>query len=46
MCRLGNDSQIAVKRLKELGLGDRFIGDIRGGLRAWKRDVDPTWPEY
>lgn len=49
VCRLGNDSQIAVKRLKELGLdqgGDRFIGDIRGGLRAWRQDVDPTWPEY
>ncbi|OQD95419.1 hypothetical protein PENSOL_c020G08002 [Penicillium solitum] len=49
VCRLGNDSQIAVKKMKELGLdqhGKRFIGDIRGGLRSWKEQVDPSWPEY
>lgn len=49
VCRLGNDSQVAVKKLKELGLdrgGQRFIGDIQGGLHAWKRQVDPEWPEY
>lgn len=49
VCRLGNDSQIAVKKLKELGLdlgGERFIGDIRGGLRGWREEVDPGWPEY
>ncbi|KAJ5728171.1 hypothetical protein N7493_004501 [Penicillium malachiteum] len=49
VCRLGNDSQIAVKRMKELGLdrnGERFIGDIRGGFRAWREQIDPQWPEY
>lgn len=49
VCRLGNDSQVAVKKLKELGLdrgGERFIGDIQGGLHAWRRQVDPEWPEY
>ncbi|KAF7519257.1 hypothetical protein PCG10_010119 [Penicillium crustosum] len=49
VCRLGNDSQIVVKKMKELGLdqhGKRFIGDIRGGLRLWKEQVDPSWPEY
>lgn len=49
VCRLGNDSQVAVRRFKELGLdrgGERFVGDIRGGLSAWKREVDPEWPEY
>lgn len=49
VCRLGNDSQIVVKKMKELGLdqhGKRFIGDIRGGLRSWKEQVDPEWPEY
>jgi adenylyltransferase/sulfurtransferase len=38
ICHLGNDSQVAVKKLKELGLdrdGQRFIGGIRGGLRSW-----------
>lgn len=49
VCRMGNDSQLAVQKLKELGLdrdGKRFIGDIRGGLKAWKAEVDPEWPEY
>jgi adenylyltransferase/sulfurtransferase len=49
VCRLGNDSQIAVKKMKELGLdrnGARYIGDIRGGFRAWREQVDPQWPEY
>ncbi|PWY79304.1 sulfurtransferase uba4 [Aspergillus heteromorphus CBS 117.55] len=49
VCRLGNDSQIAVKKLKELGLdrdGQRVVADFRGGFRAWKEQVDPEWPEY
>ena len=49
VCRLGNDSQIAVKKLKELGLdreGQRVVADIRGGFRAWKEQIDPEWPEY
>lgn len=49
VCRLGNDSQLAVQRMKNLGLdrhGQRYIGDIRGGLRAWREQVDHEWPEY
>ncbi|TQN70099.1 Adenylyltransferase and sulfurtransferase uba4 [Colletotrichum shisoi] len=47
VCRVGNDSQLATKRLKDLALGNdgkRFIGDIEGGMRAWKHEVDPTLP--
>lgn len=47
VCRIGNDSQIAAKSLKDLGLGQdgkRFIGDIKGGLQAWKDAVDPSLP--
>ncbi|GKT40491.1 adenylyltransferase and sulfurtransferase uba4 [Colletotrichum spaethianum] len=47
VCRVGNDSQIATKRLKDLDLdnnGKRFIGDIEGGMKAWKHQVDPTLP--
>ena len=49
VCRYGNDSQLAVRKLKELGFdngGSRWIGDIKGGLHAWKQEVDPSWPEY
>lgn len=49
ICRLGNDSQVVTRKLKESGLGDngkRSILDIKGGLRAWKKDVDSSWPEY
>lgn len=49
VCRLGNDSQIVVKKMKDLGLdqhGKRFIGDIRGGFKSWKAQVDHEWPEY
>ncbi len=47
VCRVGNDSQLVTKMLKDWGLdrnGDRFIGDIRGGIRAWKNEVDSTIP--
>jgi adenylyltransferase/sulfurtransferase len=49
VCRLGNDSQIVARKLKESGLdlgGERYIGDIRGGLKAWREQVDRNWPEY
>ncbi|KAI9739573.1 MAG: Urmylation protein [Cirrosporium novae-zelandiae] len=49
VCRLGNDSQLAVHRLKQMGLdmgGNRPIKDIEGGFRKWKEKVDHTWPEY
>lgn len=47
VCRVGNDSQLVAKQLKDLGLGrdgERYIGDIRGGMRAWKQEVDSTLP--
>lgn len=49
ICRLGNDSQIAVKKFKQFGLGQddkTWIGDMKGGLRAWRQDVDPDFPDY
>lgn len=47
VCRQGEDSQHVTRKLKESGLdggGTRFIGDIEGGMKAWKREVDPTMP--
>ncbi|POR38506.1 Adenylyltransferase and sulfurtransferase uba4 [Tolypocladium paradoxum] len=47
VCRVGNDSQAAARQLKDLGFdngGERFIGDISGGMQAWREAVDPTLP--
>ncbi|KAL2124873.1 hypothetical protein VTJ04DRAFT_1238 [Mycothermus thermophilus] len=47
VCRRGIDSQETVAKLKELGLdygGTRKIVDIAGGMKAWKDEVDPTFP--
>ena len=49
ICRFGNDSQLAVQKLKELGFdagGRRRIRDIKGGFKAWKQEADTNWPEY
>ena len=48
VCRLGNDSQVVARKLKENGLdkNGRYIGDIKGGFKAWKEQVDSSWPEY
>ena len=47
VCRFGNDSQLAVQRLKktEWAQGSRVV-DIKGGLRAWREEVDEGFPEY
>ncbi|KAI4241177.1 MAG: hypothetical protein L6R40_004713 [Gallowayella cf. fulva] len=46
ICRRGNDSQMAAKLLKEQRTDFDFIVDIKGGLEAWRREVDPTFPNY
>lgn len=47
VCRVGNDSQVVARELIDTGLGrggERWIGDIRGGMRAWRDEVDGTLP--
>ena len=49
ICRFGNDSQLAVRQFKEQqekDLGLTCKGDIRGGLKAWREQVDPEFPDY
>ncbi|XP_076442947.1 adenylyltransferase and sulfurtransferase MOCS3-like [Babylonia areolata] len=45
VCRRGNDSQLAVQLLQKV-TSDLTFRDVRGGLHAWSRDVDPTFPVY
>ena len=47
VCRRGNDSQIAVRRFQEkLGDPKVRVRDMIGGLHAWAKTVDPTFPVY
>ncbi|XP_015512629.1 adenylyltransferase and sulfurtransferase MOCS3 [Neodiprion lecontei] len=47
ICRRGNDSQKAVKILKGL-INDEAVNirDVIGGIHAWAKNVDPTFPIY
>ena len=44
VCRRGNDSQRAVARLREVGLVDAV--DMVGGMEAWGKEIDATFPLY
>lgn len=47
VCRKGNDSQLAVQKLKEKLKQDNVdIKDISGGLTAWAKQVDSNFPVY
>ena len=46
ICRYGNDSQLAVQVFHKWGLKEGIKGDVKGGLHAWRKEVDPTFPEY
>ncbi len=51
VCRHGNDSQLAVRKLKSQS--DSLFGgvaveikDIAGGLTEWSSTIDQTFPKY
>ncbi|KAL2913207.1 hypothetical protein HK105_207326 [Polyrhizophydium stewartii] len=44
ICRRGNDSQLAVQKLKVRGIANAL--DVIGGLREWSRSIDPTFPSH
>lgn len=47
VCRRGNDSQIAAKKLtEELADVDVRVYDILGGLHAWTDQIDEYFPKY
>ena len=44
VCRRGNDSQIAVDKLRKAGIENVF--DLKGGLQQWSKEIDETFPIY
>jgi adenylyltransferase/sulfurtransferase len=44
-CKVGLRSAAAVHRLKEAGYSGRLI-NLKGGILAWSKDVDPSVPKY
>ncbi|EJF56497.1 hypothetical protein DICSQDRAFT_150395 [Dichomitus squalens LYAD-421 SS1] len=45
VCRLGNDSQLAVDAFRNVGQ-EGVVKDLVGGLRAWAKEVDRNFPIY
>ena len=43
-CRSGSRSEWAVARLVQAGYED--VRNLKGGLLAWRREVDPDMPAY
>jgi adenylyltransferase/sulfurtransferase len=46
ICRYGNDSQLAVRKILEDNDLKVNIKDIAGGFRSWREEVDKNWPAY
>ena len=46
ICRFGNDSQLALRDLQISGKLDRPVSDVEGGLEAWSKHVDSSFPIY
>lgn len=47
VCRRGNDSQIAVQKLKNHIKSESIkFKDISGGLHAWAKHIDTEFPVY
>ncbi|XP_056152470.1 adenylyltransferase and sulfurtransferase MOCS3 [Lampris incognitus] len=49
ICKMGNDSQKAVHVLEKMSgseMDNITVKDIIGGLMAWAKKIDPTFPQY
>lgn len=46
LCRLGNDSQIVTRMLKDAGVAGGRVWDVKGGIREWARTAPEGFPEY
>ncbi|EJU02247.1 hypothetical protein DACRYDRAFT_78992 [Dacryopinax primogenitus] len=46
LCKLGNDSQVAAHALRTALGNSAQVKDVVGGLRAWSKEIDITFPMY
>lgn len=46
ICKLGNDSQLAVDALRSASDARHQIKDLIGGLQSWRKDIDAQFPTY
>ncbi|KAK2878334.1 hypothetical protein Q8A67_019125 [Cirrhinus molitorella] len=49
VCKLGNDSQTAVQLLEKMSgqeIEQITVKDVIGGLMAWAKKIDPSFPQY
>ena len=47
VCRQGNDSQVVVNECKDsFRTLNMTLLDIKGGLHAWAKHIDPDFPVY
>jgi adenylyltransferase/sulfurtransferase len=46
ICRYGNDSQLAVRKILEDNDLKVNVKDISGGFKSWREEVDENWPAY
>lgn len=46
ICRRGNDSQLAVEKLRQAWKQAVKVCDVQGGLEAWTKTVDSSFPSY
>jgi adenylyltransferase/sulfurtransferase len=44
MCKMGGRSQLAADFL--LAQGFSRVSNLRGGIDAWRAEIDPTVPSY
>jgi adenylyltransferase/sulfurtransferase len=45
LCKIGQRSKFAIRALRETGYKGKLL-NLRDGVNAWARDVDPSLPQY
>ncbi len=45
-CKAGRRGAMACERLVELGVDAKRITNLEGGINGWRKDIDPSMPEY